>query len=239
MCSTQSALPQSVAAMPTCPSCHEFITTVALADGICPHCQGTKPALSAAKDKDWASAAKVSNLAEAGYLVSRLSGDSIDARLVESETFNAMTGNWHVKYVLQVPADELETALAILRTEAEEFEREQPEYDGFGEPVDDEPVHLVFWRPVALMAVAGLATLWLGQRAADPRQRVLPNRNAAALGSAIEAVGEPFVVTAETGRVHHRLRYRSANRTWYLESDTDGDGQLDQQRQFILERRDR
>lgn len=225
--------------MPICPHCNEFITTVDFADGNCPKCRKDEPIRPPEKRDEWRNAAKVPNLAEAGYLVSRLSGDGIDAQLVESETFNAMSGNWYVTYVLQVPEHELENAAEILRRESEEFEREQPDYGAFGEPADVEPVHLVFWRPVALMAVAGLATLWLGQRAADPRQRVVPNRSADALGAAIEAVGEPFVVTTETGRVRHRLRYHSGNRTWYLESDTDGDGKLDRQRKFILEQRDR
>ncbi len=225
--------------MPVCPRCDEFITTVDLADGSCPHCQRSAPRTSATDDQEWRAAAKVGNLAEAGYLVSRLAGDGIEARLVESESFSAASGHWSSSYVLQVPRVALTAAGEILRSEAEEFERDQPDCDRFGEPIDAEPVHMVFWRPVALMAVAGLATLWLGHRVAEPRPRVAPNRNAAALGSAIESVGEPFVVTSDTGRVHHRLWYRSANRTWYLEADTDGDGRLDRQQRFVIEPRDR
>ncbi len=225
--------------MPTCPHCNEFITTVALADDACPRCQLGEQLTDVANQAEWRNAAKVANLAEAGYLVSRLAGDEIDARLVESESFSAINGNWHSSYVLQVPAAQFELATTILRCEAEELERDQPDCDASGRVLDSEPDHLVFWRPVALMAVAGLATLWLGQRAADPRPRVAPNRGAAMLGAAIEGVGKPFVVTTEEGRIHHRLRYRSANRTWYFESDTDGDGRIDQQQRFILEQRDR
>ncbi len=221
--------------MPTCPACNGFISHVAFADGDCPHCQAVEQTSQVASHEDWQSAAKVANLAEAGYLVSRLAGEGIDARLVETETFSAMNGNWQATYVLQVPVARLATAGEILRREAEEFEREQPDYDPLGQRIDDESVHLVFWRPVALMAVAGLATLWLGQRVADPRPRIAPNRNAAALGSAIEAVGKPFVVTTDAGRVRHRLRYRSATHTWYFESDTDGDGRIDRQQRFVLD----
>jgi hypothetical protein len=225
--------------MPTCPRCDAFITSVDSANGDCPQCHAAEHEARDARHGDWRSAAKVTNLAEAGYLVSRLAGEGIEARLFQSESFSAMNGSWSSTYVLQVPATMLEDAGEILRSEAEEFEREQPEYDSFGEPIDDEPVHLVFWRPVALMAVAGLATLWLGQRVADPRPRVAPHRSAAALGAAMEAVGKPFVVTTDAGRVYHRLRYHSGNRTWYLESDTDGDGRLDRHQRFVLEQSDR
>lgn len=224
--------------MPTCPRCNEFITVVAFADGDCPRCQAEQQQADSSQSGQWRSAAKVTNLAEAGYLVSRLADEGIDARLVTTESFSAVHGNWSSVYVLQVPAGSFDVAAEILHSEVEEIRQEEPDYDADGEPIEEEPVHLVFWRPVALMAVAGLATLWLGQRAADPRPRVAPNRTAAALGSAIETVGKPFVVRGDRGRVEHRLRYRSANRTWYLESDTDGDGILDRQQRFRLEVRD-
>lgn len=180
----------------------------------------------------------MANLAEAGYLVSCLEAHGIDAQLVESESFNAIGGDWSRTYTLQVPARCFSDASTILREESELILGEQVEYDAFGEPIDNEPVHLVFWRPVALMAVAGLATLWLSQRVPAPHPRVAPNRSAAALGAAIDALGEPMVIESDRGQVRHRLRYDRANRTLQLESDTNGDGRLDRRQRFVLEQAD-
>jgi hypothetical protein len=219
--------------MPRCQICEAYLTPLEVANNDCPACRErqAKPADSI----EWHSAARVTNLAEAGYLVSCLEAEGIDARLIESQSFSALGGSWSHSYELQVPQGHRARATEILRAEAEQFAGEGPEYDQYGEPIEEEPVHLVFWRPVALMALAGLATLWLSQRVPDARPRTLPNRDAAALGAAIEALGEPLVVTSETGQTKHRLRYFSEHRVWYLESDTNGDGRLDRRQRFALE----
>lgn len=216
--------------MPRCQTCEAYLTPLEAATNDCPACREQY-----AESAQWHSVARVTNLAEAGYLVSCLEVEEIEARLVESQSFSALGGCWSHCYELQVPEEDRVQATELLRQEAEQFAGEGPEYDEFGEPIDDQPVHLVFWRPVALMALAGLATLWLSERVPDPRPRAVPNRDAAALGAAIEALGEPLVVTSETGQTKHRLQYHSHGRVWYLESDTNGDGQLDRRQRFALE----
>ena len=219
--------------MPICPNCQELTATADLIERYCPRCAAEQ--LSESRDGGWVSVARVANLAEAGYLVNRLADDEVAAQLVESESFSVLSGTWSNSYTIQVDAESADAARKLLQTEAELLAHEEPEFDADGEPLQAEPVHLVIWRPVALMAVAGFATLWLGQRAADPRPRAVPNRNAAALGLAIEAVGKPFVVTGDEGQLQYRLQYRAANRTWCLDSDTDGDGKLDRRQQFVIE----
>lgn len=225
--------------MPSCSKCEGFLSPLEYTDNICSRClaEGDQQSDSTPERETgiWRDVAKLVNLAEAGYMVSCLEQQGIAARLVQAESFNAVSGTWDHSYVLQVAAASTSRAIEILHTESEQFHNEQPEYDEFGEPIEREPVHLVFWRPVALMAVAGLATLWLGQRVADQRQRVVPNRNAAALGSALEALGEPLVVTSEDGQTKHRLWFRPQDRTWRLESDTNGDGRLDREQRFALD----
>lgn len=216
--------------MPVCPECQEFFRHSDIPRDVagCPHCGERTDS-----NVGWQNAARVGNLAEAGYLVSRLAGEGIEARLVGTDSFDAITGAWASAYLLQVAPESLAPARELLLAEAEEADREELNLDERGESRDEEPLHLVLWRPVALMAVAGLATLWLGQRFAEPRPRVAPHRGPAALGRAIEAIGEPFVVENGAGHVQHRLQYRSAQRAWLLESDTDGDGRLDTQQIFM------
>lgn len=230
--------------MPSCPKCEAYLSPLEYADNKCSNCapaatESVEPTSNELNTGAWRDAAKLVNLAEAGYLVSCLEQQGLAARLVQAESFSAVTGTWDNKYVLQVAASSITEALEIVRSESEQIRNEEPEYDEFGEPIESEPVHLVFWRPIALMAVAGLATLWLGQRVAEQRQRVAPNRNAAALGDALEALGEPLIVVNEDGQTKHRLRFRPQDRTWRLESDTDGDGQLERKQTFTLEFADR
>ncbi|WP_425398065.1 hypothetical protein [Aeoliella sp.] len=221
--------------MPSCQVCDAYLSPLQYANADCPTCREKSEELEAHAQDQWRSAAKVTNLAEAGYLASCLEAKDIDAQLIESDSFNAIGGEWTRSYTLQVPAGCLSDAKSILREESELILGEQREYGRFGEPIDDEPVHLVFWRPVALMAVAGLATLWLSQRAPDPRPRVAPNRNAAALGAAIDALGEPLVIETDRGQVRHRLRFDRAHQAIQLDSDTDGDGRLDRRQRFVLD----
>lgn len=220
--------------MPICPNCNELTASAELALGMCPRCREQSPENSL-PSTHWQSVAQVANLAEAGYLTSCLVAEGIEARLHESESFSALAGNWSRSYLVQVAAQSADSARTILSAEAREFELDEPECDAFGEPIDAEPLHLVLWRPIALMAVAGLATLWLSQRLPDPRPRIAPHRNAAELAAAVEAAGKPFVVQGENGQVQHRLQYQAADRTWCLDSDTDGDGKLDRHQQFALE----
>jgi len=235
--------PTSGDRMPICPFCHSHIplSSTSLSstslgssepEGACPQCGET-----AEVDSGYRDIARIVNLAEAGYLVSRLADEQIDAELAMHQSFDAVTGAWSPTYVLQVPAGDYPNAKALISDEASEANYEDSQYGGRDTDDPDEPLHLVFWRPVALMAVAGLATLWVSGRVVEHRQRAAPQRGDQALGVAVDAIGQPFTVQTDTGRVVHRLRYAKANQTWLLESDTNGDGKMDRLNRFATQPR--
>lgn len=217
--------------MSYCPQCHRAITdsqASALAS-LCPDC------LAEGFSTDvWKNAARVSSLAEGGYLVSLLESEGIAARLIESEAFDAAGGSWRSSYMLQVAEQDLPRARPLLMEEAAEADREEPAYGPNGEPLQLEADPMVMWRPVALMALAGVATLWYG--AARWNERHPPHRVPAAadLAATMDSIGEPFVIVSGRGNLQHRLWYSAAQGRWYLESDTDGDGLLDRRREFHL-----
>lgn len=221
--------------MPICPFCHSHIPLASATLGggeaaaACPHCGESNQADSGYRD-----VARIANLAEAGYLVSRLADEQIEAELAMQQSFDAVTGTWTPTYVLQVPVADSPRAKELISDEACEANYEEAHY-GQGDADQEEPLHLVFWRPVALMAVAGLATLWVSSRVVEHRQRVAPQRGDQALGMAVDAIGQPFTVQTDTGRIVHRLRYAKANQTWLLESDTNGDGRMDRLSRFATQ----
>ena len=215
--------------MPVCPECQSFVTHQQALENQCPTCQA-----AASEGAPWSDIARVPNLAEAGYLVSVLEHHEIEARLVHSDSFSATAGIWSTVFVLQVPSQSRTTAQELVRSEADALSNEQPEYDDFGEPIRHESLPLVIWRPVALMALAGLATLWLGQRMAEQRARQAHQRSTEALAEALAGIGRPMVVTSPTGRVSHQLSYQADSRTWLLETDTDNDGRLDRHEVFEM-----
>ncbi len=219
--------------MSYCPQCLRLVDDAEFAGGdtICPHCQGDDFAEGSA----WGNAARVTNLAEGGYLVSLLESEGIDARLVQSDSFDALGGSWRSGYLLQVAQDELERARPLLIEEAAEAEGEESAWGPNGEPLDIEPDPMVIWRPVALMAIAGVATLWYG--AAHWNERHPPHRvpSAVDLATAMDSIGEPFVIENGRGTLQHRLWYSAAHKRWFLESDTDNDGRLDRRREFHMQ----
>lgn len=218
--------------MPICPHCHQSVHSLDLRgdDKVCPQCDQSTLAVS----DPWRDAARVASLAEAGYLASRLESEGIAARLVESSSFSAVDGMWRNAYLLQVDRDDFSRAQPLLVKEAAEAELEEPSVGPHCEPFEEESVQLVIWRPVALMALAGIATLWIGARQFAERPPAGPHRSSEELAEAVGSIGKPFVVVDQRGRAEHRLWFQRAERTWYLESDTDGDGLMDTRRPFQL-----
>ena len=215
--------------MQVCPQCFEsFEVPHEYASGqICPACEA-EPDLTA--EQGWKNAARIKNLAEAGYLVSLLGSRQIDARLIESNSFSATDGSWNHSYMLQVAADQIETAMPILQAESHAADDEDEERLLYAD--DDQPLPLVIWRPVALLALAGVATLWMGNQWIDTRPRDAPARGAEKLTSALQAVDRPFVATDARGQARHRLQYNANARAWWLDTDVDGDGTFEIRQAF-------
>ncbi|MEM6655111.1 MAG: hypothetical protein AAF596_04840 [Planctomycetota bacterium] len=175
---------------------------------------------------EFVAAARVSNLAEAGYLVSVLQGEGLDARVRQSRDFNAVNGAWLTDYVVQAPKDQLAEVATVLRAEAAAFDEEAVFDDE-----DDESLQQVIWRPVALMAVAGVVSFLAGQHLATPQPRSGPP----ALAEAIGSIGRPLYTERGPDGVRHRLVLDGRSSQWLLDTDADGDGRYDRRQRFPAE----
>jgi hypothetical protein len=62
---------------------------------VCPYCADELPRQST---DQWTDVARVTNLAEAGFLSDELIGLGIDARIYQLEEFSAVTDRWATVY---------------------------------------------------------------------------------------------------------------------------------------------
>ena len=207
-----------------CPHCQVNLDLLRLGRELscCPSCAGNLGEESAAS---WVDVAKVTNLAEAGFLASDLAGLGLDARVFATESFSAVTGAWVAAYLIQVPQTDSTAAVARIRQHVVEEDAASVPLLG----CEDGPVDPVVWRPVALLVIAGIASFLLGQRFADqgPARAEAPPRSG--LPAAVDSIGRPFYTEPLPGKPRHRLQYRSRHQTWYLETDMDGDGRFENQ----------
>src|SRR3990170_638397 len=85
----------------------------------CPHCGAPLVRNESAR---WVDVARVTNLAEAGFLVDELAGEGIDARVYQSEDFSALADRWLVSYLIQSPPHDAQAAAAHIRQHLAEIE---------------------------------------------------------------------------------------------------------------------
>ncbi len=185
---------------------------------VCPHCGS--PLVHDVGSR-WVNVARVTNLAEAGFIVDELAGEDIRAQIYQSEDFSALADRWVVSYLIQSPPADAQAAAARIRQHLSEIESYQ---EPISSPAwqESRPTHdSLVWRPMALVILAGVASFAVGQRFAvdrDPR----PQRNT--LSGAVTAIGRPLVTEPAPGMSRHRLYYHWRERSWYLETDGDDDG---------------
>lgn len=211
-----------------CPECAH--PTEARSDrhkgAVCTHCGASLVDPETAR---WVNVARVTNLAEAGFLVDELAGDGIDARIYQSDEFSALSDRWLVNYLIQSPPGAAPAAAARIRQHLAEAD---PYPDPVGDdywPVDRPAIDPLLWRPMALVLLAGVTSFVLGQRLAAERA-ARPPRNA--LSSAISAIGRPLVTEPAAGLARHRLYYQWRDQAWYLETDADADGTYETRQRF-------
>jgi len=192
----------------------------------CPHC-GTP--LVRDEQPRWTNVARVTNLAEAGFLVDELSGEGIDARIYQSEDFSALTDRWLVSYLIQSPPADAQAAAARIRRHLAEMESYQEPAASDAWPGERPAFDPLVWRPVALVILAGMASFALGQRFAADRDPK-PPRNS--LSGAISAIGRPLVTEPAAGLARHRLYYHWREQSWYLDTDANGDGRYEARQRF-------
>ena len=180
----------------------------------------------------WVDVARVTNLAEAGFLTDELVGHDLDARIHQMEEFSAVTDRWATTYFIRVPTEQAPAAATWLREQLADDATSDAdcESNGFRFSTIDDTTDPAFWRPVALVVLAGVASFVLGQQFSDQQGRRLPNRNT--LSAAIDRIGRPLMTEPVGGQPRHRLAFDRRRELWYLDTDHDGDGVYDRRQQF-------
>jgi hypothetical protein len=194
----------------------------------CPACGATLP--SEAKD-DWTNVARVTSLAEAGFLADELAGAGLEVRIYRAEDFSALADRWTAQFFIQAPSRDAHSVAAHIRQHLTDTETRLPlagagSWDGLRSPVD-----LIFWRPVALIVLAGVVSFVVGQRFAAEREagHQLPRNS---LPGAVNAIGRPLVTEPVPGLPRHRLLYNRWQQAWYLDTDADSDGRYETRQRF-------
>ena len=214
-----------------CPECDRPVRSADArnADCVCSYCGAE---VGRDDGSSWANVARVTNLAEAGFLVDELAGDGIDARIYQADDFNALTDRWNVTYLIQASPREAQDVAARIRQHLAEIESHRGDADESRGNGDDYPgIDPVFWRPVALVVLAGMASFALGQRFGHDRGELRPPpRNS--LAGAVSAIGRPLVTEPAPGVPRHRLSYQWRDQSWSLDTDVDGDGIFETHQRF-------
>lgn len=193
----------------------------------CPHCDSPlKPEPQGA----WTNVARLTNLAEAGFLTDELTSEGVEARVYAVESFSILTDTWIPSYLIQVPSDSAHEAATMLRHRlAGEQVADQALADTYD--YDRSPADSLAWRPVVLVLAAGAICFVLGQHFARqeiPRRPLPPN----SLPATIDAIGRPLFTEPIPGQPRHRLSYQWREQAWYLDTDVDGDGTFESHRKF-------
>jgi hypothetical protein len=196
---------------------------------VCPHCGA---AVSALSGQAWTDVARVTNLAEAGFLTDELIGRDLDARIYQLDEFSAVGDRWATKYFIRVPSEQAPAAAAWIRQQLAEDATVEGECESgrFLLSTIDDSIDPTFWKPVVLVVLAGVASFVLGQHFSDGQGRRLSSRHS--LSSAVDRIGRPLVTEPAAGLPRHKLVFDRQREAWYLYSDLDGDGLYDSRQQF-------
>jgi hypothetical protein len=187
--------------------------------------------LPTASGEAWVNVARVANLAEAGYLSDELAGLDIEARVFQSDDFSELHGGWKTSYLIRVPTAAAQQAAATIRQHVAEAAAEADAADeNFEFSSDGAAIDPNYWRPVAVIVLAGVASFVLGRETAAPERDRLPPGES--LAAAVDAIGRPLVTESPPGAPRHRLSYNRPRQMWFLETDLNGDGVIDVRRKF-------
>jgi hypothetical protein len=192
----------------------------------CPRCGAP---LKQEQQAGWVNVARLTNLAEAGFLADELVSEGLEARIYSAESFSALTDNWSLSYMIQVPSASAQEAAARIRQWlADEQAHEQYMAGRHG---DEDAVNPVDWRPVAVVLVAGAMCFVLGHQFAlrTAERQPLPRNS---LPATIDAIGQPLLTEPMPGKPRHRLSYQRREQAWLLDTDTDGDGRFETRRHY-------
>jgi len=196
--------------------------------GACPQCGHST---SKSPSFEWADIARVSNLAEAGFLSDELNGVGIEASVQQLDDFSAASDSWSSKYLIRVPVQFTREAAAHIEPYLfEEDHGHRPVLDVLRNPLRSAATDRISWRPVVLAIIASVASFTLGQRFSA---QVPPRRpSAGTLPSAVAAINKRFTTDSIANQPRHRLSFDQRLQQWTLETDHDNDGAYDQARHF-------
>ena len=212
---------------------------------VCPECQGsfdpevlsTGPTRCPFCDTDlaenWKAVARVTNLAEAGFLANDLTSCGIESRIFASENFSAVTGRWSVAYLVQVSSHRATAARAqicehLSGREMDSSTDQDQELAGH----EDRSVSPVFWQAIALMVLAGMASFMVGQHLGGAHRQPDAVPRGSSLPAVVGSIGRPFETQSVAGNPGQRLWFNSRQQSWYLETDSDGDGEFERRDRF-------
>ena len=185
-------------------------------------------------DPGWIDLARVTNLAEAGFLTDELVGHGIDAQIHQMHEFSALTDAWATSYLIRVPSGSARDAADQIRQHlADDGADGESEPAGYHVSSGYQAVDPLLWRPIALVILAGVSSFVLGQRFSDRQDLKAdrrPPRNS--LSSTMAAIDRPFVIEPAAGKAGHRLHFDRHRQAWILDTDRDGDGRYDSRQAF-------
>ncbi len=217
--------------MITCQECRNEFWPSQHGDAIrCPRCWAEVKAES--PQGMWTAVARTTNLAEAGYLTNDLVANGHEARIEQHDSFSAIDGNWQSIFLVQVPTSSAEAATERVRLSLAE---EDHPTDAEAIQFESEHEPTVIWRPLALMAVAGVAIFFVGYRMRELRAPQPQPGPTPTLLRTLEKINRPMLTERRPGERGYRIRFEPGPRRWHLEEDIDGDGSYDRAAVFVEE----
>lgn len=212
-----------------CPNCAtSYDATRSLgARRTCPNCGG---AITQQDQVPWINVARVANLAEAGFLTDELVGLGINARIHQLDDFNSLNDRWTSLYLIQVPSENAEEAAAQIQRHRDDDMRNQGDDQSHPSPLSNQIMDPLFWRPVAVVVLTGIACFVIGQRLSGQNAGRPMASNS--LPSTANQIGRPFVTEPAAGKPRYRLSFDSEQRAWSLDTDRDNDGRYEARQQF-------
>lgn len=218
--------------MYVCPQCARSFEDTRFAGGSdsCPACGAEMPQHG---DENCIDVARVSNLAEAGFLTDELVGIGVDAQIHQLNEFSALTDRWDAVYLIRVPAAEARAAAGRIREYLAEETGDDASLDGEYRLTSEHAMDPLLWRPLALVILASVASFVMGQRFSEMHQARDERRLArSSLASAVSEIDRPFVTDPAGGRPGHRLQFDRRRQSWLLDTDHDGDGRYETRRLY-------
>ena len=180
-------------------------------------------------NSNWVSVARLTNLAEAGFLQNLLSDEGVASNVKQHEDFSAVDGKWTSVYVMQVPAGLAHQAVVTIRQELADSTSDDPQSSNGSEA--DQPAPVV-WKPLAIIFVAGGLAYLASQNALPWPGRPADTNHRQSFWEAIDGIAVPWVSDPAENGPRFRLRFDRGSNTVYLDEDRDRNGRYERRRKF-------